>query len=123
MAVEMNKKIVISTLFTADNELENALIHKDFQIYNVINDNIHHCIGCTNCWLKTPGICSIKDDFEVLFSSFVASDTIVLLSDTRKGFVDSRMKNIIDRLLPLALPRSRYSIRIQDDNTNQKYFD
>lgn len=100
----MNKKIAISTLFASDNDLENSLIHKDFQIYNVIDYNINYCIGCTNCWLKTPGICSIKDDFEILFSSFVASDTIVLLSDTRKGFVDYRMKNIIDRLLPLALP-------------------
>ena len=25
---------------------------------------INPCIGCNHCWLKTPGICSIKDDYE-----------------------------------------------------------
>lgn len=29
--------------------------------------NISHCVGCNCCWLKTPGICVIKDDYEQIF--------------------------------------------------------
>ena len=25
------------------------------------SDRIKHCIGCFGCWVKTPGICVIKD--------------------------------------------------------------
>lgn len=24
---------------------------------------IKHCIGCTDCWLKTPGICTILNEW------------------------------------------------------------
>ena len=27
------------------------------------NESIHPCIGCFGCWLKTPGVCIIKDTY------------------------------------------------------------
>ena len=32
---------------------------------------ISHCIGCNDCWLKNPGICTIKDDYEIILKKMV----------------------------------------------------
>lgn len=63
---------------------------------------ISHCIGCNHCWLKTPGICSIKDDYEPILKKMVKSDQVWLITDTRFGFVSASTKNIIDRMMPLV---------------------
>ena len=34
-----------------------------FELIDTAGMNISHCIGCNYCWLKTPGICAIKDDY------------------------------------------------------------
>ena len=59
------------------------------------------CVGCNDCWLKTPGMCSIKDDYEQLLKAYLSYDAVVFLAGTAFGFVDYRMKNVIDRILPL----------------------
>ena len=64
--------------------------------------NIHGCIGCNDCWLKTPGICSVKDDYEQLFIKILQSDCIVFIAEAKRGFVSYKMKNILDRILPIA---------------------
>jgi len=65
---------------------------------------ISHCVGCTDCWLKTPGICAIKDDFEVLFEKFIKADCVIFLTEAKLGFISYKMKNVVDRLIPLAVP-------------------
>ena len=32
---------------------------------------ISHCIGCNYCWLKTPGVCTIKDDYEIILKKIL----------------------------------------------------
>ena len=54
------------------------------------------------CWLKTPGVCAIRDGYEELLKAYLECDAAVFISGTALDFVDHRMKNIIDRLLPLA---------------------
>lgn len=64
--------------------------------------NFHPCVGCNACWLVTPGICSIKDGYDKLLKAYLQYDAVLFLSDTTLNFVDYRMKNIIDRLMPLV---------------------
>ena len=64
--------------------------------------NFRPCGGCNACWLVTPGVCSIRDGYEELLKAYLESNAAVFLSGTALNFVDHRMKNIIDRLLPLA---------------------
>ena len=64
--------------------------------------NISHCIGCNHCWLKTPGECSIKDDYEEILKKIIHADQLWVISDTALGFLDHKGKNIFDRILPIA---------------------
>lgn len=64
--------------------------------------NISHCLGCNYCWLKTPGQCVIKDDYEAFLKRMSKADQVWLLSDTKFGFVTYKTKNIVDRVMPLV---------------------
>lgn len=63
--------------------------------------NISHCIGCNYCWLKTPGECSIKDDYEIILKKIIHADQLWVITSTALGFIDHKGKNIFDRILPI----------------------
>ena len=62
---------------------------------------IAHCVGCNMCWLKTPGVCAIKDDYEIILKKLVKSENLWVVADTKFGFVDYRGKRVLDRLVPM----------------------
>lgn len=66
--------------------------------------NIHPCVGCFTCWVKTPGICSIKDDGIEIARKFIASDQVIMASPLIMGFVSALLKNAFDRNIPLVHP-------------------
>ncbi len=66
------------------------------------NMNISPCLGCNCCWLRTPGRCPIKDDYEPILKRMHAADQVWLITDTKFGFVSYKTKNIIDRIMPLV---------------------
>ncbi len=63
---------------------------------------ISPCIGCNYCWMKTPGECSVKDDYEIILKKVIHADQLWVISDTALGFLDHKGKNIYDRILPIA---------------------
>lgn len=63
---------------------------------------IFHCIGCNYCWLKTPGICTIKDDYEIILKKILQHEKIVFITETKFGFASYQTKNLLDRILPIA---------------------
>lgn len=73
-----------------------------YQIFHTESMKINPCIGCNVCWLKTPGICSLKDDYEQILKACLQHDTTIIISDTALGFISYKAKNIVDRMLPLA---------------------
>ncbi|MBO4374264.1 MAG: flavodoxin family protein [Lachnospiraceae bacterium] len=62
---------------------------------------ISHCIGCNHCWLKTPGECAIKDDYEIILKRIIHAEQLWVISDTALGFIDYKGKNIFDRIIPI----------------------
>ena len=74
----------------------------DHRVVNAYEMALRPCGGCNACWLKTPGTCAVRDVYEELLKAYLEYDAAVFLSGTALDFVDHRMKNIIDRLLPLA---------------------
>ena len=70
--------------------------------------NLKGCIGCNHCWLVTPGICTIKDDYEQLLIKFLQAKQVIFLTESKLGFISYKMKDIIDRVLPLATMNLRF---------------
>ncbi len=76
---------------------------KEYEIVEASGMNISNCIGCNQCWLKTPGVCCIQDDYEIILKKLVKADQFWIISDTSFGFLDHKGKNIFDRIVPLLL--------------------
>ncbi len=74
----------------------------EFELIDTTEMQISHCVGCNDCWMKTPGICSIRDDYEPILRKISKADQVWLISDTHFGFVSWQTKNIVDRILPLV---------------------
>jgi hypothetical protein len=103
------KSLIICTLSKQDLKVQGFVeemkgYKKDIEVIFTEEYKINHCIGCTRCWMKTPGRCVIKDDYEKIFRAFLAADHVILLTEATRGFISYKMKNIVDRLLPLAVP-------------------
>lgn len=95
---------------TTDNKLGTNVVNlikenetdEKYEYIDTSKLNISHCIGCNYCWLKTPGECAVKDDYEPILKGISKSDQVWLITDTKFGFVSYKAKNIVDRVLPLA---------------------
>jgi len=68
------------------------------------NFNINGCIGCFNCWKKTPGKCIHQDDMEKLIEIYLQSDIIIWATPLYHHGMTSILKKFIERTLPLNLP-------------------
>lgn len=65
---------------------------------------INPCRGCFNCWLKTPGECVQKDDMQMLHPKLREADIWVLATPVYVDGMTGPMKNLLDRVIPLAQP-------------------
>lgn len=74
----------------------------EFRVFHTEDMKLQPCTGCNACWLKTPGICAIRDDYEQILKAYLEYDAVVFISGTQFGFIDYKTKNLIDRILPLA---------------------
>ena len=96
------KTLVLNTLGKDYTEQITALIKdKEVEIVDTSDMKIVHCMGCNQCWLKTPGICAYKDDYEIILKKLVQADNLWIVSDTRFGFLDYKGKRVMDRIVPM----------------------
>ena len=70
---------------------------------------ISHCIGCNYCWLKSPGECAVKDDYEIILKKLIHADQYWVISDTALGFIDHKGKNVFDRILPILTMNLKFA--------------
>jgi len=66
--------------------------------------NIKHCIGCLNCWFKTPGKCIHNDDMASLLEKRKNADLLIYATPLYVFSMTGLMKDFLDRGLPLAMP-------------------
>ena len=62
------------------------------------------CRGCFECWVKTPGECSIRDGIAEINRASMNSDVVIYLCPVVFGQFSANMKYAIDRWLPNMLP-------------------
>lgn len=88
------------------NSLSNELSNNGHQVkeLKLASHKIISCTGCWNCWLKSPGICSIFDFTHYVCEQYIKSDLVVFCSPLVLGFPSSLIKNTMDKLIPLLLP-------------------
>jgi multimeric flavodoxin WrbA len=95
--------LIVNTLPAKEETAQRAIrLLKPDKVLETTAMRLLPCLGCNDCWLKTPGICAIKDDYPELLKGYLSYDATIFLAGTSLGFVDYRMKNLADRLLPLA---------------------
>ncbi len=88
------------------NRLMGTLIsfkHEAMQI-TLYNKKINQCIGCWDCWVKTPGICRQRDDMKEILQYAIRSDLLLFASPLRLGFPSPQLKRTQERMIPLIHP-------------------
>ena len=63
--------------------------------------NIHNCVGCFGCWVKTPGRCVIRDDAVKVYPLIAASSRVIYVSRIYCGSYDTVMKTMLERAIPV----------------------
>jgi len=76
----------------------------DVELFHTRKMKINPCQGEFNCWLKTPGKCFQKDDMQMLLPKLAEADVLVLATPLYVDGVTGPMKNLLDRIIPLAQP-------------------
>ncbi|MBN2400232.1 MAG: flavodoxin family protein [Candidatus Aminicenantes bacterium] len=67
--------------------------------------DIKPCLGCFSCWIKTPGMCRIRNDSqEQILRAWSESSLISLLTPITFGGYAPELKKTLDRILPILLP-------------------
>jgi multimeric flavodoxin WrbA len=66
--------------------------------------DINPCQGERNCWFRTPCKCFQDDDMQWLLPKLHEADIWVFATPVYVDGITGRMKNLIDRLIPLIEP-------------------
>lgn len=66
--------------------------------------DIHHCIGCFGCWIKTPGKCVIHDGYEGTGIDMGKCTELILISQCCYGSVSPFVKKVQDRAISYIHP-------------------
>jgi multimeric flavodoxin WrbA/putative sterol carrier protein len=77
------------------------------RIVNLREKTVKTCLGCFNCWTKTPGRCIQEDDMtRELLPLIPASDLVVYATPLYNRTMNATMSNFRERQLPLLQPFS-----------------
>jgi hypothetical protein len=63
-----------------------------------------HCLGCFNCWVKTPGTCREADSGREIAREVIRSDVAVFFTPVTFGGYSPELKKIFDRFVQLISP-------------------
>lgn len=107
----INTTLIVATPDERYADFEDALktqcaknTHNDVHIIFLRSLNINFCTGCWDCWVKTPGLCPIKDDMPLILSEIMKSDKVIFVSPVSMDFIPALLKKTCDRLIPLVHP-------------------
>ena len=82
----------------------NEFLDKELEVVEVNGENIFPCIGCYQCWIKTPGICFQNDEINTLLAKVINCDLLIIVSKITYGGYSYDIKSFFDRTIPLISP-------------------
>lgn len=96
-------KIIIHDL--SQQELDELHIVKN-EDTTIIGDigTIRNCIGCFGCWIKTPGMCVIKDGYQDMGKILAKCHEMIIISKCLYGSYSPFILNVLNRSNPYILP-------------------
>jgi hypothetical protein len=68
------------------------------------DEKITYCLGCFECWTKSPGLCRIDDAGRDVAASVIGSDLTIYLTPITFGGYSSELKKAVDRIICLISP-------------------
>ncbi len=68
------------------------------------DQKLAYCLGCFECWTKTPGLCRIDDTGREVAASIIAGDLTIYLTPITFGGYSSALKGAVDRSICLISP-------------------
>lgn len=74
------------------------------EIIALREQRIAYCLGCFDCWIKSPGLCKIDDDGRTVTAAMLASDLVLYLTPLTFGGYSSELKKALDRSICLVSP-------------------
>ncbi len=86
-----------------ESKLETSVPEGD-HYFKLRDMNIGYCQGCWDCWVKTPGVCRMKDDYEQILSKIPHADHITVITPIIAGCESGLVKRFKDRNIPLLHP-------------------
>ncbi len=95
-------KMIVHDLSQQD--FEAIGIQADSDIVVSDNGTIKNCIGCFGCWVKTPGVCVLKDDYKNMGEWLASCDELLVISKCVYGSYSPFVRNVWDRSIPYLLP-------------------
>jgi multimeric flavodoxin WrbA len=86
--------------------IKEELIAGEFEVEEILlkEKEIADCLGCFDCWVKTPGICIIDDFGREAAAELINSDLTVFLTPVVFGSYSYQLKKALDRMIPLISP-------------------
>ncbi len=74
------------------------------EVVHIRRLSLEACIGCYNCWVRTPGECVHRDGMSPALKKFNEADIVVFGTSLYHYSMTGIMKDFIDRLLPRFEP-------------------
>ena len=78
----------------------------NFEVEEILlkEKKIADCLGCFDCWVKTPGICIIDDYGRDAAEKLINSELLIYLTPVVFGSYSYQLKKALDRMIPLISP-------------------
>ena len=108
---DLSKEQCVSIGIDAMSDKENIIVDG--------NEKNHYCIGCFGCWLKTPGRCVIKDEYQEMGEKLSKVDELLIISKATFGSYSSVVKNVLDRSISYVMPY--FEIRKGEMHHQERY--
>jgi hypothetical protein len=86
--------------------LQNMLPRQGWAVtpWTLRDEKSAYCLGCFECWTKTPGLCRIDDVGRDIAQSVIQSDLAIYLTPITFGGYSSELKKAVDRIICLISP-------------------